>query len=301
MVPSEISGPGTPPNEAARAEQSLSADPTSLPPVPEGINCPDCGYDLRGLGGGRCPECGFDLEIVRTQTPQIPWARRSELGRFRAYWLTVWLVCRHPGRLYAEMVRPVSFRDCQRFRWATFRHAFLPLLICLCIGTITAQELQQPMFLPIAAGVVAYLGLTLIVLPGAGSYLFESRRLTVEQRNRGIALSYYTWAPLGGFVFAGLSIVVGCVTALIWDAGGNRLALAVAAIWWLAGVLLIVAAILLAGARLTVLGMRVLREHGRAWLRVNCIIVLATLSVLALMALVPLSVFCLMVVWQSLH
>jgi rubredoxin len=53
---------------------------TDLPPVPADVFCPDCGYDLHGLTGARCPECGFDLETVRARAPQIPWARRREIG-----------------------------------------------------------------------------------------------------------------------------------------------------------------------------------------------------------------------------
>ena len=57
--------------------QTAAASPvdggqTEASPLPVGAVCPDCGYDLRGLTGDRCPECGFDLNVVRTQTPQIP-------------------------------------------------------------------------------------------------------------------------------------------------------------------------------------------------------------------------------------
>ncbi len=36
----------------------------------------------------------------------------------------------------------------------------------------------------------------LAALPGVASYCFRPRRLSVEQQNRAIALSYYAWAPL---------------------------------------------------------------------------------------------------------
>ena len=30
-----------------------------VPPPHEAVNCPLCGYDLRGLVDPRCPECGY--------------------------------------------------------------------------------------------------------------------------------------------------------------------------------------------------------------------------------------------------
>ena len=60
---------------------TMAQTPPDLPPLPEGIYCLDCGYDLRGSTSARCPECGFSLELLRTGESQIPWAHRRELGR----------------------------------------------------------------------------------------------------------------------------------------------------------------------------------------------------------------------------
>ena len=167
-------------------------------PIPEGILCPDCGYDLRGSTSDRCPECGFVLEPLRSTESQIPWSHRRQLGRFRAYWKTVWLVARNPKRFCHEIARPVSYRDSQRFRWATMLHAYPGLLgaslpaaghAALEAGTLRAG-------LWVLAGLQVWCVLLLAALPGLASYFFQSRGLTREQENRVIALSYYAWAPL---------------------------------------------------------------------------------------------------------
>ncbi len=164
-------------------------------PLPEGVFCPNCGYDLRGLSSERCPECGFSLDVVRLQTTQIPWVYRRELGWFRAYWRTFRLVS--PRTFCQEIVRPVSYPDSQVFRWVTFLHAYLPILAATTVWCCFGQPGKA-----IAARVEDFLhvqlicGLALAGLPGLASYWFQPRRLDVEQQNRLIALSYYAWAPM---------------------------------------------------------------------------------------------------------
>jgi hypothetical protein len=294
--------PASPPpsGETAPAEESTSAAPAELAPILEGINCPDCGYDLRGLTGARCPECGFDLEIVRTQTPQIPWARRREIGRFRAYWQTVWLVFRHPRRLHIEMVRPVSYRDSQSFRWVTFLHAFVPVVLSAGVTLATRRQWSDWDSVLLSLALVLGVGVMLVALPGAGSYALESRRLPVEQRNRGIALSYYSWAPLASFLLTLFFVLVACITNLVWDSYRNDAAFAVVAICFMAAVLLPLASLLVAEARLGLLAKRVLHGHGRVWPRLIWVNA-ATAGALLLAAIVPLSVFYFIIIWYSFH
>ncbi len=276
------------------------SDPVALPPLPEGINCPDCGYDLRSLTGPRCPECGFDLAIVRSQTSQIPWSRRGEIGRFKAYWQTVWLVWRHPKRLYIEIIRPVSYRDSQRFRWVTFLHAYIPLLVCFAAGFASDGKLPERDSLPTPLGVVVGIGLLLVVLPGASSYVLESRRLPVEQRNRAIALSYYTWAPLAAIPVVLLFFAAAGLAAHVLDPDRSDFAFYVLAICVLATAILPLLAILIAESRLELLARRVLREHGRAWLRVLCMNAVV-LAALLLAATIPLGIFYFQIIWCSLR
>ena len=90
--------------------------------------CPACGYNLRGLTDDRCPECGNTFDRATLHVSRIPWVHRNQLGRFRAYWQTVWLVITRPRQFRDEVLHPVSYRDAQQFRWITILHAYLPVL-----------------------------------------------------------------------------------------------------------------------------------------------------------------------------
>ena len=79
--------------------------------------CPECGYDLRGIENiTRCPECGLAIDPEGLARSQIPWVHRRHLGRFRAYWRTMWLSTFRPRKIAAEAARRVSYPDAQRFR-----------------------------------------------------------------------------------------------------------------------------------------------------------------------------------------
>ncbi len=86
-----------------------------------GLFCPQCGYNLRDIDSELCPECAYSLAFLRQAEPQLPWLRRDEIGRVRAYWRTIGLAIRHKKRFWEEISRPVSHRDAQRFRWITMR------------------------------------------------------------------------------------------------------------------------------------------------------------------------------------
>ena len=174
------------------------AESRDLSPLPAGLFCPECGYDLRTLTSSRCPECGFALEVFRTQEPQIPWVYRRERGRFRTYWQAVWLATFKTNRFCLEIARPVSYADAQRFRWVTILHAWVPIVIAslvLFVGKALndgTTDLSWWALLSVQA--CSLLGLA--ALTGVASYSFHPRHLPVEQQNRAVALSYYSWAPL---------------------------------------------------------------------------------------------------------
>lgn len=175
-----------------------------LSPLPEGILCPECSYDLRGSTSERCPECGFELAGLRSSESAIPWVHRGELGWFRAYWKTVWLGLRRPKRLCQEIARPVSHRDAQLFRWITAAHAYTAWLlgsIAIYIAKLATGGVAQSEVWVIGLSQI-WVFLLLAGLPGLASYFFQSRRLGVEGTNRTIALSYYAWAPLALLVTA---------------------------------------------------------------------------------------------------
>jgi MFS family permease len=199
-----------------------------------------------------------------------------------------------------EMVRPVSYRDAQRYRWATFLHAFLSVVLSL--AAMLASEHTWPDWhnLLVAAGLAFAVGLLLVVLPGAGSYALESRRLPVERRNRGIALSYYTWAPLAAWPLGLLLVVAAFITDLGWDTYRSDAAFKVMAAFLLGGALFPAAALVLAEARLALLARHVLCGQGRLWWRMILVNV-ATVAALALAAFVALSVIYFMIIWHSFH
>jgi hypothetical protein len=203
----------------------LPGEPTVLP-ADVTLLCPDCGYDLRVRPSGRCPECGLTLDFIDAPQSAIPWVRRREIGRVRAYLLTVIAVLMRFRVVSREIFRPVSHPDAQRFRLVSTMILLLSLVpIGFSVATgpapawssgaafgapfgITLPTTDESwielstvrygaptvavMCLAIVAGVLAFL----LVLTGVPSYLFHPRRLPVEQQNRALALSYYATAPL---------------------------------------------------------------------------------------------------------
>ena len=82
-----------------------------------GASCIHCGYDLRGHRSERCPECGEAVDWQLAGKGRIPWVRRKELGRWRAFWQTEWMVWRRPGVLRGELGRRVDRRSARSFAW----------------------------------------------------------------------------------------------------------------------------------------------------------------------------------------
>ena len=195
----------------------LAHDPATdpvpdLPPLPTGTFCPECGYDLRGSTSPRCPECGFQLQPLRTVESQIPWAYRRELGWFRAYWRTTWRVIRRPKRFCLEMSRPVSFADSQSFRWITLLHAYVPALLGALAWVASRYARGRPLSEGdwwALGGLLLWVLLMLAALPGLASYFFQWRKLSIEQQNRAIALSYYAWAALPAVPIGLLVLLLG--------------------------------------------------------------------------------------------
>lgn len=183
-------------------------------PIPVGVLCPDCGYDLRGLTSDRCPECGFDLAPLRSAESQIPWVRRRELGRLRAYWRTVWAVFWRPARFCVELARPVSLGDARRFCWLTRLHAFvgvgsLSVLLGWAAkrsGDAAAGEIGWTLL-----AINAWVAAMLVLLPALAADFFEDRSQTPERRQRVRALSQYAWAPAAAGPAAVLILALGFV------------------------------------------------------------------------------------------
>ena len=92
----------------------------SDPPIPQSpLLCPRCGYDLRGTTSGVCSECGrpFTRELLLAQT--LPWLRRRNIGRVRAFVKTVLLATLNGRAWHQQMLLPLELREAARFFWAS--------------------------------------------------------------------------------------------------------------------------------------------------------------------------------------
>ena len=103
--------------------------------------CPECGYSLRGLTSDRCPECGLKLDFIESEVSLIPWERRREIGRVRAYWQTVFQVMCRNKMFCRAGYRSVSYRDAQLFRWVSILHAYATLLLVTGVVHVLHSDL----------------------------------------------------------------------------------------------------------------------------------------------------------------
>ncbi len=172
---------------------------TSETPLEEGLHCPDCDYDLRGLTGARCPECGFDLAPLRACEPLIPWSQRGSRGWFVAYWQTVWMALHRPRQLCLEIARPVSGRDAVLFLRITQVLAALGLLGSIVLGMWllgpNGEGFEEP-GLWVGGGLALWVLLVLLVMPRLMKARVRTRHLTVTMHERSRSLLDYSFAPL---------------------------------------------------------------------------------------------------------
>lgn len=225
----------TPALDAQPDDPSPAAATVAIPDDAD-LFCPECGYALRGIEGiARCPECGFPIDRADIARSQIPWAHRRHVGRFRAYWRTLWLATLRPRRLAAEASRRVDYPAAQRFRLVTTVLAAAPFVA----GVITAFVIAHgagafavlspavipawalsgrpapwlDLFIPWESGLtflpVPPLAILLLflLLTGVHTYWFHPRRLPVVRQNRAVALAYYGGAPLALVVIPALLCV----------------------------------------------------------------------------------------------
>ena len=211
--------------------------------------CPDCGYDLRGTQSDRCPECGLVVDRTGPPPARVPWEHRRHLGRARAWWRTVRLATFAPSRLAADVLRPVRYRDAQRFRVVTSLLAGLMLGGVLLAGQVAYGaagflndalvyeadlaagadgRLRSPdLRIPWEAGVClpgvqpAAAVLFMLLAAGAASYGFHPRALPVERQNAAVALSHYAAAP---FLFLPLPFACAATAMMLDDFDPDDLA-----------------------------------------------------------------------------
>src|SRR4051812_46128223 len=92
----------------------------------DALYCPACGYDLRGIASDRCPECGATIHRASLRESSLPWARRQQVGAWRAYRRTVWTATWRVRRVADGVARPVDARDARHFATLTGLIAGVP-------------------------------------------------------------------------------------------------------------------------------------------------------------------------------
>lgn len=183
-----------PPHDSAEHPTPAAAD---LGPVPEGVVCPDCGYDLRGLLSDRCPECGGDILALRRQESLLPWRLRAERGRLRAFWQTVWWVTFRPRRFHREVAVPQPLSDARRFWLLTYLHTVAGLTLILLLFYVQMGLGHLDALRRFAAGGAAVILLVALwLLPGLATYFLQTHRFSPEHEARVRALSHYMWGIL---------------------------------------------------------------------------------------------------------
>ena len=180
-----------------------TAQPTAAKPD---LVCPQCGYDLRAIDSDRCPECGLPIDRQSMSVSRLPWAHRRQIGYIKAYWRTNLLAMFRIKKLAAEMERPVSYADSQRFRHVTVFLACIPLAVALAVPAVrdsfqsgpreVGSDLGRLLTDLVRLSSFFSIWLFLYMVSGVGSYFYHPRCLAVPLQNRAVALSYYTCAPL---------------------------------------------------------------------------------------------------------
>jgi len=189
-----------------------------MPLASDGMYCPGCGYDLRGLGSDRCPECGLDIDTVHAGI--IPWERRKGIGYFKSFFRTLVIATFRPTQLARATGAPIDLRSARLFRrivrvlvimpaialfaFALFLHGGLRSLIIIDGISGPAQAFGpflEPLFLwtvgatlrpTLPIGFV----LSVILATGVSHWLFM-KQLDPVRQNRAMAFSFYFCSPLG--------------------------------------------------------------------------------------------------------
>jgi len=272
-----------------------------MPDPAQRLECPNCGYDVRGRDSQRCPECGLALDPRELHGPHLPWTRRRSTGRVRAFLRTVHLVLFRQRELNAQIDKPVRYADAQRFREMLILLLYVPLLL----GSLAVVALGEGASLDflefdapagaIATNVVLHgsVLLFLFAITGVPSYFFHPKYLPVERQNRAVALSYYTAAPLALLLPAYVLVPVGLrvgglgfqLIGLILVVAGVLCALA-APFWWLVA--------------LRRLGNHILGP-ARAWKTTFLVLPLWILLAITTLSVVPLTVYYVAIIVASLR
>jgi hypothetical protein len=233
------------------------------------IFCPACAYQLHHAPGERCPECGYALGRLRSGESPIPWVRRKELGRLRAFWQTVWQVQFRHREFCEAYAGRVSLADARAFQRAVVTWVMLPLLAwVVLIYVVSPPEvealpagLSTSMLSAVPSGIeilawafgavwplAILLGLVVVWLfavTGCPSYFFHPKPVAMRQQNNAVAMSYYASGALVPAALAGFGVVALAMAQLVlkdtvatpWDWAivfvcSTAIAVVFSGVWW---------------------------------------------------------------------
>ena len=177
--------------------------------------CPACGFDLRGTTGDRCGECGLEIDRAGLRVSGVPWAHRGRMGRITAYLKTARAFARDRGVRF-EAVRPQEIRDGRAFARITACFVAVALVGAFLAGVYAMGGLVALAIQPgdsVSRGVLdgavpwcagatipGVLPVCLVAfafwLASSQRFVFRTRAGSAERARAGVALSYYTSAPL---------------------------------------------------------------------------------------------------------
>lgn len=164
------------------------------------IYCPQCGYNLRGVEHERCAECGLELDFIEGGRRIIPWERRGEIGRLRAFFATVWMATRAPRRLSWAAYQPLDWKAALRFRTIAVVLASLAIVAWWAVYRVFFKEGPEQIEEMFGWGFypTTFLGmlLGLAIYTGLPTYAFIVRKQTAEAQNRALTIAQYGAGPL---------------------------------------------------------------------------------------------------------
>jgi len=197
-------------------------------------SCVMCGYDLRGLADARCPECGVAFDPTALPAAEVPWLRRREIGRVRAYCQTVLFVVAQPRR-FARQASRYATADAQAgesFRRVTVTVAAVS--VALIAGTLTITGDATLLEIARDAAMIGALALP----PAAAFFWIATLRVPVrfhdgrtpQAQERFRRLQNFCCAGLGLFPLATVVTAAAAFAAATTTAGSPPVVLTVASI-----------------------------------------------------------------------
>ena len=271
--------------------------------------CPRCGYSLQGISSEQCPECGLAIEWDTLSVSQLPWAHRASIGRWKAYWRTNLLAIFRPGKLAAEINRPVSPGDARRFRQFTVLLAWLALAgwsagaVATRLGMFEGGSSDVrglgwwlEACTTLAAALAGWLALYLI--SDAASFFFNPPSLPVARQDRAVGLSYYAQAALAWLWMPSVLALVGVTieSGHYHDGTERFVSLFMSASYCLYGVIF-----LLCGCGMIVLMRRVTGGQAARTVVMAIYLPIAWFVLFAICGLIPLAVLYVSLIILSFH